>query len=80
MKKRKEIRTSGLRKVFSRLDINFQKPEGPPHQTGMSFFFKIMSSRKLRLGKCPQNTKEKMDWCFKYRSLGSGQVWNIRNE
>jgi hypothetical protein len=35
-KKKRQLRISGLWKLFSRLDSNFQKPAGPC-QTGWSF-------------------------------------------
>ncbi len=44
--KEREIRTSGL---FSRLDSNFEKPEGPTRLAG-PFKIKIMFSGKLWLG------------------------------
>jgi hypothetical protein len=61
--KKTEIRISGLWKLFSRLDSNFQKPERP-HQTGRSFQKKIHVLGKIEAGECPQNTKETMDACF----------------
>jgi hypothetical protein len=62
------------------MDINFQKPEAPPPRL-VGLFFKNHVLKKIEVQKCPQNTKEKIGLVFYVLcSLGSGQVWNIRNE
>jgi hypothetical protein len=57
---KREIRTSGLWKLFSRLDSNFQKREGLCH-TDRSLAKKHPVLRNIEAWERPQNTKEKMD-------------------
>jgi hypothetical protein len=47
----------------SRLDCNFQKPEGP-HQIGRSFQKKILFSGKLRLGRNLKIRRKKWTGAF----------------
>jgi hypothetical protein len=58
-------RTCGLRKLFSRLDSNFQKPEGP-RQTDKSFpkTNKNPLLRKIEAEESPPKYKGKLDQCF----------------
>jgi hypothetical protein len=57
-KKKREIRTSSLWKLFSRLDSNFQKREGPCH-TDRSFQKKNPVLWNIKAGERPQNIREK---------------------
>jgi hypothetical protein len=84
-KKKRGIRTSGVWKLVSRLESNFQKREGPAILTGLFKTNPVL--RNIKAGERPQNTKErkgkigpkhsKRDFLIESCKIEGPTMWNI---